>query len=253
MSARADIAKQLKIHLSGLHGLPRSFAATEVADDIKAEAPAIESLAYEASNCRKCRLCETRKSVVFGVGNTTRPPIAFVGEGPGADEDRQGEPFVGRAGALLTAAITKGLNLRREDVYICNVVKCRPPENRTPLPDEVIRRIRLAFRASGRQLRKNKTGQYPTLNAITRFFNYLICGQKSGTRRASRDLLVKMGLPKKTKELDSILSVLTQHGILHKGGYLSGQKSRQWILDRSVVSAIKTARPCDGIRSRPDI
>ena len=137
MSARADIAKQLKIHLSGLHGLPRGFAATEVADDIKAEAPAIESLAYEASNCRKCRLCETRKSVVFGVGNTTRPPIAFVGEGPGADEDRQGEPFVGRAGALLTAAITKGLNLRREDVYICNVVKCRPPENRTPLPDEV--------------------------------------------------------------------------------------------------------------------
>ncbi|HQH27315.1 MAG TPA: uracil-DNA glycosylase, partial [Oligoflexia bacterium] len=64
------------------------------------------------------------------------PPIVFVGEGPGADEDRIGEPFVGKAGALLTAAITKGLGLRREDVYICNVVKCRPPGNRTPAPDE---------------------------------------------------------------------------------------------------------------------
>lgn len=86
--------------------------------------------------CTACRLCETRTNVVFGVGNRQKPRIVFVGEGPGADEDRVGEPFVGKAGQLLTAAITKGLGLRREDVYIANVVKCRPPENRTPLPDE---------------------------------------------------------------------------------------------------------------------
>lgn len=94
---------------------------------------AIRALAEE---CTKCRLCETRNKVVFGTGKVERPLIAFVGEGPGADEDRTGEPFVGRAGQLLTAAITNGLGLRREDVYICNVVKCRPPENRAPLPDE---------------------------------------------------------------------------------------------------------------------
>lgn len=86
--------------------------------------------------CRKCRLCEGRNKVVFGVGKREQPVIAFVGEGPGADEDRVGEPFVGRAGALLTAAITNGLGLQREDVYIANVVKCRPPGNRAPLPDE---------------------------------------------------------------------------------------------------------------------
>jgi uracil-DNA glycosylase len=90
-----------------------------------------------AKGCRKCRLCEGRNKVVFGVGNVNCPAIVFVGEGPGADEDRIGEPFVGRAGALLTAAITKGMGLARGDVYICNVVKCRPPGNRTPLPDEV--------------------------------------------------------------------------------------------------------------------
>lgn len=96
----------------------------------------LSDLEADAKKCVKCRLCETRNSVVFGVGNTKSPLIAFVGEGPGADEDMKGEPFVGRAGQLLTAAITKGLGLRREDVYICNVVKCRPPENRAPLPDE---------------------------------------------------------------------------------------------------------------------
>ena len=97
----------------------------------------LETLKAEAQSCRDCRLCEERKNVVFGVGNTLSPLVCFVGEGPGADEDRVGEPFVGKAGELLTAAITKGLGLKREEVYICNVVKCRPPQNRTPLPDEV--------------------------------------------------------------------------------------------------------------------
>jgi DNA polymerase len=73
---------------------------------------------------------------VFGVGNP-RARLVFVGEAPGRDEDRQGEPFVGRAGQLLTEIITRGMKLRREDVYIANVIKCRPPENRNPEPDEV--------------------------------------------------------------------------------------------------------------------
>lgn len=116
-------------------GAPAGVPPAAVAgpyDDL--DIAAVEQLAKE---CRKCRLCDERNKVVFGVGNTNRPDIVFVGEGPGADEDRIGEPFVGRAGALLTAAITKGMGLQRSDVYICNVVKCRPPGNRTPLPDEV--------------------------------------------------------------------------------------------------------------------
>ena len=76
-----------------------------------------------------------RTQTVFGVGNP-HAKLVFVGEAPGADEDRQGEPFVGRAGQLLTDIITKGMKLRREDVYIMNILRCRPPDNRTPLPLE---------------------------------------------------------------------------------------------------------------------
>ncbi len=119
---------------ANVSGLPLEWLVEPEVVDTSAD---WQSLEQEALVCEKCRLCETRKNVVFGVGNTARPLIAFVGEGPGADEDAQGEPFVGKAGKLLTAAIEKGLEMRREDVYICNVVKCRPPENRTPLPDEV--------------------------------------------------------------------------------------------------------------------
>ena len=106
---------------------------TSVSEDLRTW----EQLRAEAGQCNKCRLCEKRKNVVFGVGNMDNPKIVFVGEGPGADEDAQGEPFVGKAGQLLTSAIEKGLKLKRSDVYICNVVKCRPPENRTPMEDEV--------------------------------------------------------------------------------------------------------------------
>lgn len=92
-------------------------------------------------DCRRCRLSEQRNKIVFGSGNE-RSPLVFVGEGPGADEDAQGLPFVGRAGQLLTQMIEgtaskEGIPIKRPDVYICNVVKCRPPENRTPLPDEM--------------------------------------------------------------------------------------------------------------------
>ena len=87
-------------------------------------------------DCRRCRLHEGRNNIVFGVGNP-EAELLFVGEGPGRDEDLQGEPFVGRAGELLTKIITDGMGLSRADVYIGNVVKCRPPGNRDPEPDEV--------------------------------------------------------------------------------------------------------------------
>jgi uracil-DNA glycosylase family 4 len=89
----------------------------------------------DLGDCTRCKLHKQgRKQIVFGVGNP-RAELMFVGEGPGADEDAQGEPFVGRAGQLLNNMI-KAMGLRREDVYIANVVKCRPPGNRTPEPDE---------------------------------------------------------------------------------------------------------------------
>ncbi len=88
-------------------------------------------------DCRRCGLCRTRTNIVFGVGNP-EADIMFVGEAPGADEDRLGEPFVGRAGQRLDAW-TAALGLRREDVYIANVLKCRPPGNRDPAPEEVDR------------------------------------------------------------------------------------------------------------------
>ncbi len=86
-------------------------------------------------DCRRCKLHRKRKTIVFGDGNP-RAELVFVGEGPGADEDEQGLPFVGRAGKLLTQMI-EAMGLKRSDVYICNVVKCRPPDNRVPEKDEV--------------------------------------------------------------------------------------------------------------------
>jgi uracil-DNA glycosylase family 4 len=100
------------------------------------EAKTLEELRAAIGDCRRCKLWSGRTHLVFGVGNP-KAKLMFVGEGPGRDEDLQGEPFVGRAGQLLTDIITKGMGLRREDVYIANVVKCRPPENRNPEPDEV--------------------------------------------------------------------------------------------------------------------
>lgn len=96
----------------------------------------LDALEQEVRACKTCSLTATRTNVVFGSGNPNAK-LVFVGEAPGRDEDLQGKPFVGRAGQLLTDIIEKGMNLRREDVYICNVLKCRPPENRNPLPAEI--------------------------------------------------------------------------------------------------------------------
>ena len=89
----------------------------------------------ELGDCTRCKLAGGRTHLVFGVGNPTAE-LMFVGEGPGAEEDQQGEPFVGRAGQLLTKMI-EAMGFRRDEVYIANVVKCRPPENRNPEPDEI--------------------------------------------------------------------------------------------------------------------
>lgn len=108
---------------------------------LEPEHDTLAKIRADIGECKRCRLCEGRHSIVFGSGNESAR-LVFVGEGPGADEDAQGIPFVGRAGQLLTqmidnTAAKEGIPIRRGDVYICNVVKCRPPDNRTPLPDEM--------------------------------------------------------------------------------------------------------------------
>jgi len=95
----------------------------------------LEQAAAEASSCTKCRLAEGRTQVVYGVG-AADADLLFIGEGPGFHEDKQGEPFVGAAGQLLTKML-QGIGLERSEVYIANIVKCRPPGNRDPQPDEI--------------------------------------------------------------------------------------------------------------------
>ena len=93
-----------------------------------------EELEESIKGCQKCKLCKTRQNIVFGTGNKNAK-LMFIGEGPGADEDRLGEPFVGRAGKLMNLAF-EALGIDRKEVYIANVVKCRPPSNRNPEDDE---------------------------------------------------------------------------------------------------------------------
>jgi len=126
---------------------PSAVARMEPAgyqESLLAVAPDNDTLALirtDIGECTRCRLHTGRKTIVFGDGSP-QAKLVFVGEGPGADEDAQGLPFVGRAGQLLTQMIEgtarkEGIALQRKDVYICNIVKCRPPENRTPMPDEM--------------------------------------------------------------------------------------------------------------------
>lgn len=112
---------------------PTLFQASELG---LSGADALRPLQAKVQYCQKCRLHSTRTHTVFGEGNTTEPLIAFVGEGPGENEDLQGRPFVGKAGGLLDKML-KAMELAREQVYICNVVKCRPPGNRKPEEDEI--------------------------------------------------------------------------------------------------------------------
>jgi uracil-DNA glycosylase family 4 len=97
----------------------------------------LSAVREELGDCTRCKLHKGRRNIVFGEGNPNAA-LVFVGEGPGQEEDEQGRPFVGAAGQLLTDIIVKGMRLNREDVYICNIVKCRPPNNRNPEPDEIM-------------------------------------------------------------------------------------------------------------------
>lgn len=94
----------------------------------------LDEIKNVVNNCNRCVLCKNRTQTVFGVGNPNAD-IMFIGEGPGADEDREGEPFVGKAGKLMNQAFL-GLGIERENIYIANIVKCRPPNNRTPVKEE---------------------------------------------------------------------------------------------------------------------
>jgi DNA polymerase len=114
---------------AGLCSLPVSVAQ-------KAELPPLSVLAQEIAGCTRCKLAGTRQLTVPGEG-PARARLMLVGEGPGAEEDRSGRPFVGAAGQLLDRILQSGMGLRREDVFIANVLKCRPPGNRDPEPDEV--------------------------------------------------------------------------------------------------------------------
>lgn len=137
------ICEQLKERLnllqeSGLSYIPKTYNSEDIMNSTnKVTMPirVLEDVRNDIGDCTRCKLCRGRTNIVFGVGNP-QADLVFVGEGPGAEEDKQGEPFVGRAGQLLTKMI-QAMGLAREDVYICNVVKCRPPDNRDPEPDEI--------------------------------------------------------------------------------------------------------------------
>ena len=129
-----DLAAQLEFFRDiGVESL--DVNAQAVAESMREPIVTLESIRAEIGDCQRCKLAPKRTNIVFGSGNPNAE-LVFVGEAPGFDEDQQGLPFVGRAGQLLTKII-ESINLKREDVYICNVLKCRPPENRNPEPDEV--------------------------------------------------------------------------------------------------------------------
>lgn len=113
----------------------QSAAGTAVVAPVESGRESLEQILADLGDCRRCDLCGDRSKIVFGVGNE-RARLVFVGEAPGRDEDLQGEPFVGEAGKLLDRIIF-AMGMQRSDVYICNVIKCRPPKNRDPKPAEI--------------------------------------------------------------------------------------------------------------------
>jgi DNA polymerase len=147
VTARSQIAETIDALKHTLQGLAekghRGFECSAGSLEKLAEWGAVPQLLCETlqhicldlGDCQRCRLARGRKNIVFGAGSSSAK-ILFVGEGPGFEEDQQGEPFVGPAGRLLTKII-EAIHLSREQVYICNIVKCRPPRNRNPQPDEI--------------------------------------------------------------------------------------------------------------------
>ena len=129
----ADLRAQLAARLRLLQGFTDFLPGPPLPPP---PAETLAAISADLDGCTRCRLSEKRKTIVFGVGRPDAD-LMFIGEGPGRDEDRQGEPFVGRAGRLLNEMIEKCFHRRRADVYITNIVKCRPPGNRNPEADEV--------------------------------------------------------------------------------------------------------------------
>ena len=134
-----DVIKSLKSYIeiekeSGFDG--RFKMAIKPKEDSVMKTGSLESLKSDVSSCRDCDLSKTRRKVVFGSGSP-KASLMFIGEAPGEEEDIQGMPFVGRAGQLLTKII-EAMGFKREDVYIANILKCRPPNNRAPLPTEIL-------------------------------------------------------------------------------------------------------------------
>jgi DNA polymerase len=150
------------------------------------EGERLEDIRREALTCRRCALCSGRSNVVFGVGNP-RARLMFVGEGPGMEEDRQGEPFVGAAGRRLTQWIGR-IGLARHDVYIANIVKCRPPGNRAPLPEEAAACLPILRR----QIRAIRPEIICTLGAVA--LNHLL-GNNDRITRARGNWRELMGIP----------------------------------------------------------
>ena len=140
-----DLVIGLRRHLEeekrlGLEGWPRRSSVPRLEPSPQPSAATLSPMTLEAvreelGDCRRCKLHSTRTQIVFGSGNP-RAKLVFVGEGPGRDEDLQGQPFVGLAGQLLTKII-QAIQLSREEVYIANIIKCRPPGNRNPEPNEI--------------------------------------------------------------------------------------------------------------------
>jgi uracil-DNA glycosylase family 4 len=146
---RAHLEYQKALGVLGIEATSPSFSSASPDTQISAEktmehvdhessikSSELSAIREELGNCTRCKLHKGRTNIVFGEGNP-KAVLVFVGEGPGLEEDQRGRPFVGAAGQLLTDIIVKGMKIKREDVYICNIVKCRPPDNRNPEPDEI--------------------------------------------------------------------------------------------------------------------
>jgi uracil-DNA glycosylase family 4 len=180
----------------------------------------LAEVAAEAATCVRCRLSAGRTQVVFGVGHP-EADLMFIGEAPGYHEDKQGEPFVGAAGQLLTQVLGE-IGLRREDVYICNVLRCRPPGNRDPLPDEI--------EACTPWLTRTLELVDPTVIAtLGNFATRFILGRPVGISRVRGQRF----------EIDGRTVIPTFHpaAILHGGG----QAGPQMLALRSDLATIRTA------------
>ncbi|MDI7258682.1 MAG: uracil-DNA glycosylase [Thermodesulfobacteriota bacterium] len=133
-----DILDDLKSYLEYLKGMGiESLPVSEPrpAEAFQPQVPTLDEIRQELGDCRRCKLHRMRRTIVFGEGNP-KAGLMLIGEGPGYDEDIQGKPFVGKAGQLLTK-ILQAIEIQREEVYIANIIKCRPPQNRNPEPDEI--------------------------------------------------------------------------------------------------------------------